>query len=222
MPSPPAFHPRGGCIRPLPRRHEIELPVFLHEVHGLVDHALELLVIAHLDIARGREVLAQRVPAEAVIGEDAAQVRVAGEQDPEHVVDLALVPAGAGMRGHDGGDHVFLPHMGFHADAVVLVHAEEVVDHVEAPLPLGPVDAGDVDQRGKGAGAVGLQELHETVDLGDGDLDGQLAMGDRVADHGIGLLVRDMGGEFLQRLGHGVVSCLGAVSRTPIGPRSSA
>jgi hypothetical protein len=30
-----------------------------------------------------------------------------------------------------------------------------------------------------------------------------------MADHGVGLLVRDMGGEFLQRLGHWVVSCLG-------------
>jgi hypothetical protein len=36
-----------------------------------------------------------------------------------------------------------------------------------------------------------------------------------MADHGVGLLVRDMGGEFLQRLGHWVVSCLGA-GETPI------
>jgi hypothetical protein len=217
MPSPRLLIPGQDVFGTLPRRHEIELAVFLHEAHGLVDHALQLLVVAHLDIARGREVLAQRVPAEAVIGEDAAQVRVAREQDPEHVVDLALVPAGAGVRGHDGGDHVLLPHMGFHADAVVLVHAEEVVDDVETPLPLGPVDGGDVDQRGKGAGAVGLQELDDAVDLGHGDLDGQLPVRDGMADHGVGLLVRDMGGEFLQRLGHWVVSCLGG-GLGPVAP----
>jgi hypothetical protein len=55
------------------------------------------------------------------------------------------------------------------------------------------------------------------VDLGHGDLDGQLPVRDRMADHGVGLLVRDMGGEFLQRLGHWVVSCLGG-GLGPVAP----
>ena len=46
----------------------------------LVDDALLLLGIAQLDIAGEREILALRMAAEAVIGEDAAQVRIAGEE----------------------------------------------------------------------------------------------------------------------------------------------
>ena len=54
---------------------------FLSEPHRLVDDALLLVVVADLDEAGQREILAQRMPLEAVVGEDAAQVRMAGEQD---------------------------------------------------------------------------------------------------------------------------------------------
>ena len=50
------------------------------------------LVVADLDEAGEREVLAQGMPLEAVIGEQAAQVGMAREQDPVEVVGLALVP----------------------------------------------------------------------------------------------------------------------------------
>src|SRR5262249_52784208 len=60
--------------------------------HGLVDDALLLRVVAHLDVAGEREVLAERVADEAVVREDAAQVRMAAEQDAEEVERLALEP----------------------------------------------------------------------------------------------------------------------------------
>jgi hypothetical protein len=47
----------------------------------LVDHPLDFVVVAHFDKAGQREVLAQRMTVETVIGQDAAQVRMAGEQD---------------------------------------------------------------------------------------------------------------------------------------------
>src|ERR1700682_4078077 len=40
----------------------------------LVDHALQLRVVAYFDIADQREILAKRVADETVVGEDAAQV----------------------------------------------------------------------------------------------------------------------------------------------------
>ena len=46
-------------------------------------------------LPRQREVLAERMADEAVVGEDAAQVRVAAEQDAEQVERLALEPVGA-------------------------------------------------------------------------------------------------------------------------------
>jgi hypothetical protein len=60
--------------------------------HRLVDDALLLRVVAHLDMAGEREVLAERMADEAVVGEDAAQVRVAVEDDAEQVERLALEP----------------------------------------------------------------------------------------------------------------------------------
>ena len=92
--------------RALPGAQEIELAEFLVEPHGLVAHALLLVVVAHLDEAGHREVLAQRMAVEAVIGEDAAQVRMAVEQHAEEVVDLALVPVGAGKDGGRAGTGV--------------------------------------------------------------------------------------------------------------------
>jgi hypothetical protein len=79
---------------PFPRREEIEIAEILRQLHRLVDHLLALLVVAHLDIAGQREILAQRMPLEAVIGQDAAQIGLAGEEDAEQVPGLALPPGG--------------------------------------------------------------------------------------------------------------------------------
>ena len=65
------------------------------QLHRLVDDPLLLLVVAHLDIAGQREILAQRMPLEAVIGQDAAQIGMVAEKDAVHVPGLALEPAGA-------------------------------------------------------------------------------------------------------------------------------
>src|SRR5215213_7134653 len=77
---------RGSVVSLIPLRH---LPL----VEG-VDHRL----------AADREVAAQRVT-DVVLGhEDPAQVRVAGEDDAEHVVGLALVEARAGEEVDDRRD----------------------------------------------------------------------------------------------------------------------
>ena len=65
-----------GVIHAFPRTEEIEAAVFLLKMDRLVDHALQLIIVAKLDEAGEREVLAQRVPLEAVIGEDAPEIGV--------------------------------------------------------------------------------------------------------------------------------------------------
>src|SRR5437588_4089472 len=90
-------------IRPLPRREEIEIAELLGEAHRVVDDALDLVVPAHLDESGEREVLAQRIALEAIVGEDATHVRVADEQHAVEVVRLALEPVGAGIDGDDRG-----------------------------------------------------------------------------------------------------------------------
>ena len=63
-----------------------------------VDDALLGFRIAQLDMAGQREVLALRIALEPVIGEDPAQVRIAGEADAVHVEHFALEPAGDGPQ----------------------------------------------------------------------------------------------------------------------------
>jgi hypothetical protein len=78
----PSRRRAARVIRAFPGREEVEVAEFLIELHRLVDDALLLVVVANLDEAGQREVLAQRIALEAVIGEDAAQVGMAGEQMP--------------------------------------------------------------------------------------------------------------------------------------------
>src|SRR6185295_17385639 len=72
---------------------------------GLVDHAALLGVVAHFDMARQREVLAERMADEAVVGEDAPQVRMPLEHDAEKVERLALEPVHPGPHLDERGKH---------------------------------------------------------------------------------------------------------------------
>src|SRR3954465_4519336 len=88
----------------LPRRKEIEIAEFLSEPHLVVDHALLLVVVAHLDEAGQREILAQRMALEAVVGEQPPEVRMAGEHHAVEVVGLALEPQRAREHLNDRRD----------------------------------------------------------------------------------------------------------------------
>src|SRR5258708_4428653 len=81
--------------RALPRAQKIELAKFLIEPHRIVAHTLFRVVVAHLNETGHREVLAQRVTIEAVVGQKAAQIRMAVEYHAEQVINLALEPVGA-------------------------------------------------------------------------------------------------------------------------------
>jgi hypothetical protein len=65
-----------------------------------------------------------------------------------------------------------------------------VVDHVEAVIAAGPVDRGDVDHRGEGAGGVVAQIADQGAQAAGGRVHGQFAMGDVMTEHRV-------------RLGHG-------------------
>ena len=94
----PSRRPAADVVRAFPGREEIEIAELLLEPHRLVDHALQLVVLAHLDEAGERKILAQRMAFEAVIGEQAPHVGMAGEQHAVEVVGLALEPVGAGKH----------------------------------------------------------------------------------------------------------------------------
>src|SRR3954462_13671639 len=83
---------RQRIIRPFPRRKKIEIAKFLGQPNRFVDDTLLLVVVTHLDEAGERKILAQRMTLETVVGEDAAHVGMAGEQDAIEIVGFALEP----------------------------------------------------------------------------------------------------------------------------------
>src|SRR6266700_1603254 len=83
---------RQHIIGAFPWREKIEVAEFLGEPNRFVDDALELVVVAHLDEAGQREILAQRVTLEAIIGEAPPQIRMASEHNPIEVVSLPFIP----------------------------------------------------------------------------------------------------------------------------------
>src|SRR5688572_10385598 len=71
----------------------------------LLDDAAPPRVVAHFHVTGQREVPADRVADEAVVREDAPQVRVPAEQDAVEVEGLALVPVCRGPDFHHRIDH---------------------------------------------------------------------------------------------------------------------
>src|SRR5579863_2401470 len=99
------------------------------DAHRLVHDALLLRVVAHFDVAGEREVLAERMAHETVVGEYAAQVRMPVEQDAEHVEGLALEPVGGGPDARQRRHHRRLAAAeGLEAQPLVAAHGEQVVD----------------------------------------------------------------------------------------------
>ena len=73
----------------------------LSQLEGLNNNTLLLLVVTDLGVTSKREVLAERVAVETVVGHDAAQIRVSNEEDTEQIVDLTLVPVGTVVQTAD-------------------------------------------------------------------------------------------------------------------------
>src|SRR5688572_27596904 len=73
--------------------------------HGLIDDAALRSVVLHFDVPDQREILAERMADEAVIGEEATQIGMPVEQDPVQVKRLALVPVRGRPHIDDRVDH---------------------------------------------------------------------------------------------------------------------
>ncbi len=127
-------------------------------------------VEAHLGRSRGM-VLAQRMALPRWGQEDAAQVRMAGEGDAEHVPGFALVPVGVGPEVGDGGNAGGVA-LQRHLDADVLVPVEghEMVDEREVAGRLAVamraqalVDDGQVEQHPEGRLGFRLEEFQQAA-----------------------------------------------------------
>src|SRR5258705_13436183 len=103
---------REFVVRTFPRRKKIEITELLREPDLVVDHPFLLIVVAHLDEACEREILAQRMAFETVIGEQASHVGMADKRNAVEVVGLALEPIGAREDANDRVHGLVLAHLG--------------------------------------------------------------------------------------------------------------
>ena len=141
----PSHRPAAG-IQGLPRHQEIERAEILRERNRLIDHALLRLGIAQLHMARQREVLAERIALETIVGEDATQVRIAAERDTVHVEHLAFEPASDGPQAGDARDRRRFVGRHLDLDAAVLGQREQAVIDVEPLGTFGIIDARNLHQ----------------------------------------------------------------------------
>src|SRR5262249_50846959 len=124
--------PRQDLVHPFPGREEVEGAEILLQFHRLIDDALLLLVVAHLDIAGERKILPQRMSLETLIGEETTQIGMTLEIDAVEVPGLALVPAGGAVNPRRGRHRILLVGHDLDADALVQLEAQEIVDDLEA------------------------------------------------------------------------------------------
>src|SRR5271169_1014947 len=95
---------------------------------------------------------------EPVIGQDAAEIGVAGEIDPEQVPSLPLPPAGAAVELGCRWQGRVLIGLDLEADALIETHAQQIVDDLEAQRAVGKIDATNVAEHGKPAFGIVAQK----------------------------------------------------------------
>jgi hypothetical protein len=95
----------------------------------LVDDALLIGVVAHLDMPGHREVLAERVADEAVVGEDAAQIHMAGNTMPKRSKASRSNQLAAGQTSTaESTDREIVVGEHLHAETLVVLDAQQLGD----------------------------------------------------------------------------------------------
>jgi len=113
------------------------------DAHGFVHHPLFLRVIAHFDVADQREIFAERMPDESVIGEQATQIRVSLEENAEQIEGLALEPIGRRPNTDQRIDHRFVVvgAEGTQAQTAIAPNRKQMADDGKASSGRCAVDA---------------------------------------------------------------------------------
>lgn len=160
----------------------------LGQLKRLNNNTLLLLVVTNLSVTSKREVLAERVAIETVVGHDTAKIGVTDEEDTEQIVDLTLVPVGTivetAKRRHRGG----LVGVGLDTNTGVVADRKHVVDDLETLVTGRVVDGGDVADLGELCGSVVLEEVEDGEDGAGGDVDDKLILPDREPERDVSML----------------------------------
>eukprot|EP00053_Salpingoeca_punica_P019499 m.197665 g.197665 ORF g.197665 m.197665 type:complete len:331 (+) comp17668_c0_seq2:146-1138(+) len=154
---------RAASADLIPGALEVKVAELLSQLERLCDHALQLIVVAHLRVAPQREVLAERMAFKAVVCEHASQVGVVAEVHAKEVPHLALRPVGAVEDRGDRVDRRQLVRVGLHHHASVVCVREQAVDNLEAVLAGRHVDSGQLNELAElrcGVVAQEREDLH--------------------------------------------------------------
>src|SRR5947207_683249 len=149
---------RQNLVHALPGGDEIEAAKFLLQPDRLVNHPLLVVVVSQFDKAGQWEILAQGMPFETVIRQDAAQIRVIAEKDAEQVPGIALPPAGRPVESRCRGHRLLLIGFERQPDALIVGEAKQIVDNIEALWPVGIVDAANIAEDAEPAFRVVAQK----------------------------------------------------------------
>lgn len=154
---------RRVCITEIgelfPWCRQIELSEFLCQFEGFADDTFLLVVVTQLNVARQGEVTTLWVTLESVIGQNAAQVGVVGEEDTVHVPDFTFIPIGRLVHFAGGIQWSKFICVGLDTNARVVAQRQQIVDNLEAVLAARYIHASYVHQVGELCLMMILQEL---------------------------------------------------------------
>jgi hypothetical protein len=150
----------------------------LSQLERLNNNTLLLLVVTNLGVTSKREVLAERVAVETVVGHDATKIGVPNEENTEQVVDFTLVPVGTIVETAKRRDGCGLVGVGLDTDTGVVADGKHVVDNLEALVAGRVIDSGDVADLSELCGGVVLEEVEDGEDGGGGNVNDELILPD--------------------------------------------
>src|ERR1700730_1847583 len=94
-----------------------------------------------------RIIFAQRMPDESIVEQDAAQIGMTFEIDPEHVEAFALQPVGGLPKRSRAGNPYILPiDLDLNSKAEIASHRSQMIDDIETRLAGKPVHRGQIEQ----------------------------------------------------------------------------
>lgn len=160
----------------------LEVPEGLCEFQWLHHNALLLFVISDLSVSSKREVLAQWMAVETIVGHNPSEIGMTDEEHAEKVVDLALVPICAVIETGDRRHGCRLVCIRLHPDPGIVTDREQIVDDLKSLISCRVVDGCDVADLCELGSSMVLEEGEGGNDASGWDVDGELVLPNRESE----------------------------------------
>lgn len=196
------FIARQQIFRTFPRRKIVERAKFLDELHGFIDHALQLVVIANFHMPREWKVFAQRMTRESIVSEYPPQIRMTVKQHAVKIKYFPFIPVSGGKYFDNTWNGGCLVGSDFYTNSLIPVWAEEMIDEFKAVRPFRVVGTGKVDKAYETAIAVVTEVSNDFRNGVRFCLDGEFPESDLDASDSLAQISGDPVSKALERLLH--------------------